>query len=284
MTPSFVQLDKPAIWEPPLLSAPIISHYQCLISFNLLDRSDLYSTSHYHHHHHRKIMMVFYLCNGFKTGLFILIPLWFGFFSIYSPYEVSFVCFRSFSDFPLLLGWHEIFSTWATKLSTIWPLNTSVSCLTQSSPWLSLSVTMTFFISQDMIGYHNKQPPNLGILKIQRLIYSVLNVYQQWWGLGIYWLGEKSMANDILSLEASAQEWYTGVCSNSIGRRKWCVHAHHQGGEEAQSQYIPRITTWINIRTFFLPSSVGFEHTHPSAWSTCSSIFWNNSCLFFYPF
>ena len=36
----------------------------------------------------------------------------------------------------------------------------------------------------DRLSYYNKQPPNLGILKIQRLIYSVLNVYQQWWGCG----------------------------------------------------------------------------------------------------
>lgn len=133
----------------------------------------------------------------------------------------------------------------------------------------------------DRLSYYNKHLPYLGILKIQRLIYSVLNVYQQWWGWGVYWLGEKSMANDILSLEASAREWQTGVCSNSIGRRKWCVHAHHQGGEEAQSQCIPRITACINIRTFFLPPSVGLEHIHPSAWSTCSSIFGR---ILVYPF
>ena len=38
----------------------------------------------------------------------------------------------------------------------------------------------------DRLSYYNKHPPYLGILKIQRLIYSVLNVYQQWWGWGVY--------------------------------------------------------------------------------------------------
>ena len=32
----------------------------------------------------------------------------------------------------------------------------------------------------DQLSYYHKQPPNLGILKVQRLICSVLNVYQQW--------------------------------------------------------------------------------------------------------
>lgn len=152
MTPSFIQLDKPAIWGPPLLSAPIISHYQWLISFNLLNRFQIYTvlptttiTAV------EKLWWSFTCAMDSKLIYTFLFPC--DLASFPSLLHIKSVClFQIFSDFPLLLGWHEIFLTWATKLLTIWPLNTSLSCLLQSSPWLSLSVTMTFFISQDVIS------------------------------------------------------------------------------------------------------------------------------------
>ena len=90
------------------------------------------------------------------------------------------------------------------------------------------------------------------------------------------------MANYIPALEASTQEWHTRVCSHSIGKSKSCVHTYLQRDRGAQSQHVPRMTTQISIRAFYLlPSSTDLWTYLSLCLEHLFIIFWSNSCLSF---
>lgn len=80
--------------------------------------------------------------------------------------------YRTFSDFPLLLGWHQISLTWPTKLLTIWPLKTFLSHLTACSPLLFLSrLHFLYHSGYGRLSCSHEQLPNVSLLKAQKLIY-----------------------------------------------------------------------------------------------------------------
>ena len=152
--------------------------------------------------------MVFYLCNGLKTDLYILIPLWFGFFSISSLHKISlFVSDLQWFPFAPRMTWN-LFNMGYKALNYLTPKYLSVLPPTKFPLTLIVSYNDLLYQSGcDRLSYYNKQPPNLGILKVQRLICSVLNVYQQWWGRRCidwekkawqmtYWLLRSPSSND----------------------------------------------------------------------------------------
>lgn len=156
MTPSFIQLDKPAIWGPPRLSTPIVSHYQLLINFNLLKRSQLYTLLPISVTTTTLAKLWWSLAWTMKqthNWSTISTPLWCGFFPIFSPYKVSFVClFQILQWFPFALRMTSNLLNMSYKtLNYLTPKYLSILLHTILSLTLSLSVTLTFFISQDMV-------------------------------------------------------------------------------------------------------------------------------------
>lgn len=136
----------------------------------------------------------------------------------------------------------------------------------------------------DRLSYYNKHPPYLGILKIQRLIYSVLNVYQQWWGWGGILIGRKKhgkwhtvswgfrpgMTNRYM-LEFHWQEEMVCPCPPS-GRWGSSVPLYSQDNSLNQHQHILS----SSLRRPWTYSSLCLEHLFLH--------FWKNSCLSFYSF